>query len=108
MSSFTRPSSPDRRVTIAGKTSRFGRDVPRSSSGENSTTAWLLSPGGRGRGERAADDELLDLRRSLVDAERTDLARQLLHDHSRDDAKPTVELYCGVDDPERGLRGVHL
>ena len=32
-SSFTTPSSPDRRVTMAGSTSRFGSVVPRSVRG---------------------------------------------------------------------------
>ena len=57
---------------------------------------------------RDADDELLDLGRPLVDAERANLAVEPLDDARRDDAEPAVELHGAVDDALRGLGREHL
>src|SRR3954470_6385705 len=61
------------------------------------------------RGERRArDDQLLDLRRALVDAQRTDLAVQALDDASDGHAQAAEQLHRVVDDPLGGLRRVEL
>src|SRR5687767_8186813 len=101
MSSLTYPSSPESRVTIAGSTSRFGRTVCRMRNGSKSTVT-------RSGEERAADDELLDLRRALVDAEGTDLAIEALDDGAVRHAEASEELHGAVDDALRGLGREHL
>src|SRR5262245_35019954 len=96
MSSFTCPSSPERRVTIAGSTSRFGRTAVFSENGVNSSPK-----------QRASDDELLDLGRALVNAKRPNFSVEPL-DHARADAETSMELHRRVDDLLRGLRCLHL
>src|SRR3954467_14936722 len=63
----------------------------------------------RVRGERRArDDQLLDLRRALVDAQRAHLAIEPLDDASDRDPEPAEQLAGVVDHPLRGLGRVQL
>src|SRR5919112_2835436 len=54
------------------------------------------------------DDELLDLGRALVDAQRTDLAIQPLDDAAHRDAEAAEELHGVIDRALRGLGRVQL
>ena len=103
MSSLTTPSSPERRVTIAGRTMRFGSVIVRMGERREEQAHWR-SP----RHERAADDELLDLGRPLVDAQRAHAAVEALDGAAAHDAEAAVELHGAVDDALRGLGGEHL
>src|SRR5262249_19644658 len=127
-SGVTKPSSVARQGTIAGTHERSRSTRPlASASGENSIEpAASAALGGRRRGsswrmrwggfhtsaaalqDPLGDDELLDLRRALVDAERPDLAVEPLHLAPQAHAGAAVELDRAVDDPLRRLGGVHL
>src|SRR5262249_23253074 len=56
----------------------------------------------------ARDDELLDLARPLVDAERPHLAVELLDLDAARDPEAAEELDRGIDDAAGGLGGVEL
>src|SRR3954468_5960782 len=63
----------------------------------------------RVRGERRArDDQLLDLRRALVDAQRAHLAIEPLYDASDRDTEAAEQLDGVIDHPLRGLGRVQL